>query len=43
MRNRAGVSAHFGDPSVRKSIDVDLALIDQYDTLIGREEAARGD
>src|SRR6266852_1527651 len=32
--NRAGVSAQFADPSVRKSIDVDLALIDQYDTLI---------
>ena len=33
--NRTGVSAHFADPSVRKSIDVDVALIDQYDTLIG--------
>jgi transposase len=32
--NRDGVSAHFADPSVRKSIDVDLALIDQYDTLM---------
>jgi transposase len=32
--NREGVSAHFSDPSVRKSMDVDLALIDQYDTLI---------
>jgi len=32
--NRDGVSAHFSDPSVRKSIDVDLALIDQYDTLV---------
>ena len=32
--NRAGVSAHFADPSVRKSIDVDLALVEQYDTLI---------
>jgi len=32
--NRDGVSAHFPDPSVRKSVDVDLALIDQYDTLI---------
>jgi transposase len=32
--NRDGVSAHFADPSVRKSIDVDLALIDQYDRLI---------
>ena len=31
---RDGVSAHFADPSVRKSVDVDLALIDQYDTLI---------
>jgi hypothetical protein len=25
---------HFPDPSVRKSIEVDLALLDQYDTLI---------
>ena len=32
--SRDGVSAHFADPNVRKSIDVDLALIDQYDTLI---------
>ncbi len=32
--NREGVSAHFSDPSARKSMDVDLALIDQYDTLI---------
>jgi transposase len=32
--NRDGVSAHFADPSVRKSMDVDLALIAQYDTLI---------
>src|SRR2546425_7150955 len=32
--NRDGVSAHFADPSVRKGIDVDLALINQYDTLI---------
>src|SRR5882762_1754821 len=32
--NREGVGAHFSDPSVRKSMDVDLALIDQYDTLI---------
>ena len=32
--NRDGVSAHFADPSVRKSVDVDLALIEQYDTLI---------
>jgi len=32
--NRAGVSEHFPDPSVRKSIDVDLALLDRYDSLI---------
>ncbi len=32
--NRDGVSAHFADPVVRKSVEVDLALIDEYDTLI---------
>ncbi|CAN5550490.1 IS110-like element ISGsu4 family transposase [soil metagenome] len=32
--NRAGVSEHFPDPSVRKSIDVDLALLERYDSLI---------
>ena len=32
--NRAGVSEHFPDPSVRKSIDVDLALLERYDGLI---------
>ena len=32
--NRDGVSGHFSDPSVRKSIDVDLALLERYDTLI---------
>jgi transposase len=32
--NRAGVSAHFPDPSVRKSVEVDVALIDRYDDLI---------
>jgi transposase len=32
--NRAGLSERFPDPSVRKSIDVDVALLDQYDTLI---------
>jgi transposase len=32
--NRDGVSDHFSDPSVRKSIDVDLALLERYDTLI---------
>ena len=32
--NRAGVAEHFPDPSVQKSIAVDLALIDQYDALV---------
>ena len=32
--NREGVRDHFSDPSVRKSIDVDLTLVAQYDTLI---------
>ena len=32
--NRDGVSAHVADPSVRKRVDVDLALIEQYDALI---------
>jgi len=32
--NRDGVVEHFPDPSVRKSIEVDLVLVDQYDALI---------
>jgi len=32
--NRDGVPEHFADASVRKSIDVDLALLERYDTLI---------
>jgi transposase len=32
--NRAGGRAHFPDPIVRKSIDVDLALLERYDGLI---------
>ena len=32
--NREGVAEYFADSSVRKSIEVDLTLIDQYDTLI---------
>ena len=32
--NREGVADRFSDPSVRKSIDVDLALVDTYDGLI---------
>ena len=33
--NREGVAAHFPDPSVRKSIEVDVALSDHYDQLLG--------
>jgi len=32
--NRDGVVDHFPDPSVRKSIEVDVTLIDQYDALV---------
>jgi len=32
--NRDGVVERFSDPSVRKSIEVDVVLIDQYDTLV---------
>jgi len=32
--NREGVAGHFADPSVHKSIEVDLALLERYDTLI---------
>jgi transposase len=32
--NRTGISDQFTDPSVRKSVEVDLALIAQYDHLI---------
>jgi transposase len=32
--NRDGVPDYFADPSVRKSIEVDLALLDRYDVLI---------
>lgn len=32
--NREGVRERFADPSVRKSIDVDLTLVAQYDALI---------
>jgi transposase len=32
--NRDGVIEHFLDPSVRKSIEVDVALIDHYDALV---------
>jgi transposase len=32
--NREGVVEHFSDPSVQKSVEVDLALIDHYDALV---------
>jgi hypothetical protein len=32
--NRTGVSEHFPDPIVRRSIDVDLALLERSDGLI---------
>ncbi len=32
--NREGVVDHVPDPSVRKSIEVDVTLIDQYDALV---------
>ncbi len=32
--NRDSVVDHFPDPNVRKSIDVDITLIDQYDALV---------
>jgi transposase len=36
--NREGVEEHFPDPSVRKSIEVDVALIDHYDKLLSEVE-----
>ena len=36
--NREGVADHFPDPSVRKTIEVDVALIDHYDKLLGEVE-----
>jgi transposase len=36
--NREGVAEHFPDPSVRKSMEVDVALIDHYDKLLGEVE-----
>jgi transposase len=36
--NRTGVEEHFPDPSVRKTIEVDVALIDHYDKLLGEVE-----
>lgn len=36
--NREGVEDHFPDPSVRKTIEVDISLIDHYDKLLGEVE-----
>src|SRR5262245_56032875 len=36
--NRDGVEDHFPDPSVRKAIEMDVALIDHYDQLLGEVE-----
>jgi transposase len=36
--NRDGVEEHFPDPSVRKTIEMDLTLIDHYDKLLGEVE-----
>jgi transposase len=35
---RAGVEEHFPEPSVRKTIELDVALIDHYDKLLGEVE-----
>jgi transposase len=45
--NRDGVAEHFPDPSVRKSIEVDLELLDFYDRLLSDlecyiEKSAKG-
>ncbi len=37
--NRVDVANHFGDVAVRKSIEVDLALLDELDVLIKQLEA----
>src|SRR2546422_1263557 len=36
--NREGVEEHFPEPSVHKTIELDLALIDHYDKLLGEVE-----
>ena len=35
---REGVAEHFPDPSVRKTIEVDVSLIDHYDQFLGEVE-----
>ena len=36
--NREGVEEHFPDPSVRKTIEVDVSLSDHYDKVLGEGE-----
>jgi transposase len=36
--NRQGVEEHFPEPSVRKTIEMDVALIDHYDKLLSEVE-----
>jgi len=36
--NREGVEDHFSDPSVRKTIEVDVALLDHYDKVLREVE-----
>jgi transposase len=36
--NRAGVEEHFPDPSVRKTLEVEVSLIKHYDQLLGEVE-----
>jgi transposase len=36
--NREGVEEHFPEPSVRKTIEIDLTLIDHYDKLLSEVE-----
>ena len=36
--NRAEVAEHFPAPSVRKTIEVEVSLIDHYDKLLGEVE-----
>jgi transposase len=38
--NREGVAEHFPDPAVRLSIELDLALLERYDTLLTELELA---
>jgi transposase len=41
--NRDGLADRFGDPEVRKSIETNLALVDEYDRLLGKLELHLGE